>query len=400
MLHAVLDSYAMTCLNLNMKKLHLTTLCAILALSAAAQNKAVRIASVSPLSGAQASLGEMIKLGAQLAIESRQDDFSRLGLRVEISPQDDQASPDVGVAVAKRLVNDRDVIAVVGHLNSGVAIPASEVYKDHNLVMVSPANTNPRITDRKYLCVNRVCGRDDIQGPIAAEFAVTELKAGNIFVINDKTAYGQGVAEAFRKRAQELGARIVAFIGTEERANFQPLILQMKAQKPDLVYFGGIYDQGGVLIKQMREKGITAAFLGPDALDSSEFVKIAQETSKGAYYTTVAGPVEKYPAAAEFVKRFQERFGKKPESYALYSYDAAGVILEALAKFLRDNGKPPGREELCHAVRAVKWEGITGTIEFDSKGDRKKSDYHVMLIREPVYPGTLIKTITASPPEP
>ncbi len=367
--------------------------------SAAAQDKIVKIATVSPLSGPQASLGEMIKLGAQIAIESQQPAFAGLGLKIEILPQDDQASPDVGVAVAKRLVNDKDVLGVVGHLNSGVAIPASEVYKDHNLVMVSPANTNPKITDRQYLCVNRVCGRDDVQGPVGAEFAVGDLKAKNIFVINDKTAYGQGVAEAFRKKAEEMGAKIAVFIGTEERANFQPIILQMKVHKPDLIYFGGIYDQGGVLIKQIREKGITATFLGPDALDSSEFVHIAQEASKGVYYTTVAGPVEKYPAAAEFAKRFQERFGKKPESYALYSHDAAGVILEALRAFVKtNNGKIPSREELCHAVRAVAYEGITGTIEFNSKGDRQKSAYHVMLIKEGAYPGTVIKTITAAPP--
>jgi branched-chain amino acid transport system substrate-binding protein len=359
----------------------------------------IKIATCSPLSGAIASLGEMIKLGAQLAVEDGQASIGKLGFKLELTPQDDQGQPDVGVAVAKRLVNDPDLLAVVGHFNSGVAIPSSEVYKDYNLVMVSPANTNPKVTERKYANVNRVCGRDDVQGPVGAEFALNDLKAKKIFVVNDKTAYGQGVAEAFRDKAKALGAEIQGFVGTEEKSSFQALILQMKVYKPDLVFMGGIYDQGGLLIKQMREKGITATFMGPDGFDSSEFVNIAKDASKGVYHTTVAGPVDQFPAAAEFVKVFQERFKKKPESFALYSYDCAKVVIEALKVAIAENGgKKPSREQLCKAVRKVSVNGITGLVEFDEKGDRKLATYYVMLFKEPVYPGSVIKVITAGPP--
>lgn len=371
----------------------------LLAAWCARAESVIRIATVSPLSGTQAAIGEMIKLGAQMAVEENRDAFAKLGWTLELLPQDDQASPDVGVAVAKRIVNDPSVLGVVGHYNSGVAIPASEVYKDYSLAMVSPANTNPKITERRYPNVNRVCGRDDVQGPVGAEFAVTELKKKTLFVINDKTAYGQGIAEAFRDKAKALGANVVGFVGTEEKSNFQTLILQMKVHKPDFVYLGGIYDQGGLLLKQMREKGIPAPFMGPDGLDSSDFVRIAQDSARGAYYTTVAGPVEIYPAAAQFAKAFEQRFKKRPESFSLYAYDSANVIAAALRQLAAAApGQPPAREAVCRAVRAVSHQGITGPIEFDDKGDRRKADYYVMLLKDASYPGTPVKTITAAPP--
>ena len=368
------------------------------ALTGSAQ-QTVTLASLSPLSGPQAGLGEMIKLGAQLAIEEAKPRLAAAGITLEFSPQDDQASPDTGVGVARRLVNDPKIVGVVGTLNSGVAIPATEVFKDYQLAMVSPANTNPKVTDRNYASVNRVCGRDDVQGPVGAAFAVTDLKAKKIFVVHDKTAYGQGVAEAFQKRAKELGADVVSFTGTEEKSNFQSLILQMKVRKPDLVYFGGIYDQGGVLIKQMRERGVTATFLGPDALDSSELIKIAQGASKGVYYTTVAGPVDEYPAAKAFADAFKAKFGKSPESYALYSYDAANVLVKAIEDAsAAAKGTPVTRASVARAVRGVSLQGITGPIAFDGKGDRKQSEYFILLLNEAKYPGAVQKKITSGAP--
>lgn len=372
----------------------------VLALSLASAQTVIKIASVSPLSGPQSVLGESIKLGAQLAIEEAQPRFKAMGFDLQFAPQDDQATPDVGVAVARRIVNDPDLLGVVGHLNSGVAIPASEVYKDTNLVMVSPANTNPRITDRGYLNVDRVCGRDDVQGPVGAEYAVKTLKKTRLFVIHDKTAYGQGLAEAFANRAKELGATVVSFVGTEEASNFQPLILQMRAQKPDLVYYGGIYDKGGVLIKQMRERGLAMPVMGGDGLDSSELVKIAGKAVIGTFYTTTSGPIDTLPKAAAFAKTYKAKFGKEPEAYAAYAYDAANVILAGLEAAIKANGgKKPTREEVAKAVRQVKLDGITGRIEFDDKGDRKLSDYYVIYMKTDSYPGVVQKIIQFAPPK-
>ncbi len=363
------------------------------------RGEVIKVASGSMLSGPQSSLGEMIKLGAQIAIEDAAPEFDALGFDLQFLPQDDQAQPDVGVAVAKRLVNDPDVLAIVGHFNSGVTIPTSEVYKEVNLAMISPGSTNPRVTERGLNNVNRVCGRDDVQGPVGAEFAVNDLKAKKIMVVHDKTAYGQGIALAFRDKAEELGAKVVAVLGTEEKTNFQSLILQMRALKPDLVYFGGIYDQAGVLVKQMRERGIKAAFLGPDGFESSAFVEIAQNAAAGTYYTTVAGPAEKYPAAANFVKKFNERFGRSPEAYSLYSYDAAQVALAALKLAIAENGgTKPSRSQVTEAVRKVKVDGITGPISFNQNGDRAQADYWIIHFTEAKYPGTPVKSVNAAPP--
>jgi branched-chain amino acid transport system substrate-binding protein len=265
----------------------------------------IKIATQSPLSGGQAALGEGIKNGAQLAIEQLKGPIEALGFKVELVPFDDQAKPDVGVANAKQLVNDPDILAVIGHLNSGVAIPSSETYKDYDLVMVSPANTNPCITDRGYLVVNRVCGRDDVQGAVGAEFAFNELKVKTAFVIHDKTTYGQGVAEFFKKRFEELGGKVLGFEGTEEKANFDPLITAIQAANPELIYFGGIYDQAGVFFKQAREKGVKAIFLGPDGMDSSELAKIAGDAVVGMHYTTVAAPPTVYEGAKKFIRGLQ-----------------------------------------------------------------------------------------------
>jgi len=358
----------------------------------------IKLASVSPLSGSQAGLGETIKLGAQLAIEEAAPWFKEKGIELAFAPQDDQASPDVGVATARRIVNDKEILGIIGHLNSGVAMPSSEVYKEYDLAMVSPANTNPNITDRRYPNVNRICGRDDIQGPVGAEFAVNELKAKKIFIVHDKTTYGQGVAEAFRTKALALGAQVVGFDGTEEKSNFQSLILRMRVMRPDLIYFGGIYDQGGVLLKQLREKGITGTFLGPDALDSSEFVKIAQDAVIGSYYTTVAGPVDQFPAAKSFSERYQARFNRSAESYALYSYDAAQVFIEALKALITNTpGEIPTRAQVSAAVRGVNFDGITGNIAFDDKGDRKSAIYYIIKLETASYPGTTVKGISSSP---
>src|SRR4030095_9944134 len=234
----------------------------------------IKIASQSPLSGGQAALGEGIKLGTQLAVEKFKGPVEKQGFKVELVPFDDQAKPDVGVANARNIIADKEIMVVIGHLNSGVAIPSSEVYKETNLAMISPANTNEKITDRGYPNVNRVCGRDDVQGPVGAEFAVGTLKAKTVYIVHDKTTYGQGVAGAFKADIEKKKVKVVGFDGTEEKSNFDPILTPIKAKAPDMIYFGGIYDQAGVFLKQAREKGIKAQFLGPDGLDSPDLVKI------------------------------------------------------------------------------------------------------------------------------
>jgi branched-chain amino acid transport system substrate-binding protein len=340
----------------------------------------IKIATQSPLSGEMSAVGEGMKLGTQLAIEQLKGPVEKLGFKVELVPFDDQGKPDVGVANARNMITDKEILAVIGHYNSGVAIPSSEVYKEASLVEVSPANTNPLITDRNLPNVNRVCGRDDVQGAVGAEFAKS-LKIKSAYVIHDKTTYGQSVAEFFRDNAKKLGIEIFGFEGTEERSNFDPILTPAKAKNPDLIYFGGIYSQAAPLFKQAREKGIKARFLGPDGLDSSDLTKIAGKTVVGMNYTTVAGPVTVYPKAKEFARAYKEKFGKNPEPFGAQAYDSTAIALKAIENAIKaGGGKMPSREAVAAAVRKVKYSGLTGNIEFDGKGDPKKALYFVMQV--------------------
>jgi branched-chain amino acid transport system substrate-binding protein len=370
--------------------------------SAWAQKGVIKVATQSPLSGEQAAQGEYIKLGAQLAVEEAVKTFKTLGFELVFVPYDDQAKPEVGVANARNIVADPDILLVVGHFNSGVALPSSEIYKDSMLAMISPANTATEITDRGYPNVNRVCGRDDIQGPVGAKYAAQDLKLKSVYIVHDKTLYGQGVADAFRDEAKKLGLKIVGYDGTEERANFSPLIIPMKAKNPDLVYFGGIYHQGGLLLKQMREKGVKAVYLGPDGLDSSEMVKIAGQQVIGSYYTTVAGPPDAYPESVAFAKNFKQRFGKEVESFGMYGYDAALVGLKAIEQAIKElGGKKPTRAQVSTAIRKLKnFKGVTGSITFDSKGDPVKAKYFVLTFEKRLYPGKVVKVVEQEAPQP
>ena len=361
--------------------LALTTGIAVTA-PARAQDKTIKIATQSPLSGGQAALGEGIKLGTQLAIEKYKGPLEKMGFKVVLVPYDDQAKPDVGVANAQNIIADPQILGVIGHLNSGVAIPSSEVYKNVDLVMISPANTNPTVTDRGYKNVNRVCGRDDVQGVVGSNFAHDSLKPKTVYIIHDKTTYGQGVAEFFRNDAQKKGMKVLAFEGTEEKSNFDPIITPLRAQNPDLVYFGGLYDQAAPFFKQAREKGVKAKFLGPDGMDSSDLTKIAGKAVVGMYYTSVAGPVTVYPAAKQFAEEYKKAYGKNPEPFSAQAYDATAILLKAI-EAAAQGGKTPTRAAIAAAVRNVKYTGVTGTIEFNAKGDPKQALYFVLQVVSP-----------------
>jgi branched-chain amino acid transport system substrate-binding protein len=370
--------------------------------------KTIKIATQSPLSGGQSALGVDIKNGAELALEQLGGPLKDLGFTVTLAPYDDQANPDTGVANAKQIVADSAVLCLVGHLNSGVMIPSSEDYHTAGLVAVSPANTNPRVTDREYLEVNRIVGRDDVQGVVGAEFAQGTLGAQSVYILHDKTAYGQGLAEFFQKRAGELGMNVAGFEGTEEKANFDALITPILAANPDVVYFGGIYDQVGVFFKQAREKGYQGTFLGGDGLDSSELPNIAGDTliqGGGTYYSSVAGPANAYPDTAKFIADFTAKYGAEPQPFAAQAFDSMGICLKAIENAAKaKNNQTPTRAEVANAVRALTdYKGVTGTINFNAKGDLTSAKYFVIkvLSGDPsVWSGNKIeKTLDIAPPQ-
>jgi branched-chain amino acid transport system substrate-binding protein len=354
----------------------------------------IKIASQSPLSGGSSLQGEAIKLGGQMALDERKEEFKTLGFDLQLVPYDDQGDSKKGVANAENIGADQAILAVLGHMNSGVSIPSSVVYEKYNIPMVSPANTATEVTDRKLKVVNRVVARDDFQGPAGAEYAVKTVGAKNIFVIQDKTAYGQGLADAFKKAAEGLGATISGYEGiTVGEKDFNGVLNQVLSKKPDFIFFGGLYNEGGLIVKQAREKGITVPIMGGDALDSSGMVEIAGDTVKDVAYSSVSTDITK--TNKDWAAKYKEKMGKNPENYSVYAYDAMNVILNGVKKAIEDNGgKLASREQVRDAVRATKdYDGIATKVSFDDKGDNAYAKVFIYKFEGPSYPGTLISEI-------
>ncbi len=371
----------------------------------AATGTVIKVASQSPLSGPQSVLGTAIKNGAQLSLEQNGAMVSDMGFTVELAPFDDQATPDTGVANAKQIVGDPAILCVVGHLNSGVMIPSSEEYHNAGLAAVSPANTNPTVTDRGYAEVNRIVGRDDVQGVVGEEFARGELGIKNVYIIHDKTAYGQGVAEFFRQSAEKNGITVSGFEGTEEQSNFDSIITPILAANPDMIYFGGIYSQAGIFFKQAREKGITAKFMGPDGMDSSELAGLGGEAVKDMYYSSVAGPANVYEGTAKFIEDYKAKFGEDTQPFAAQAYDSMNICLTSIAAAIEANGgNIPSRAQVAEAVRATKdFSGITGSISFNGIGDATSAKYFVLQVgsADPAEwnNNTVVKALDIAAPE-
>jgi branched-chain amino acid transport system substrate-binding protein len=352
--------------------------------------KVIKIVTQSPLSGGSATQGEAIKLGAQLQIEEQKEEFKKLGFDLQLVPYDDQADPKKGVANAQLAGADKAVLGVVGHMNSGVAIPSSEVYEKNSVAMVSPTNTATEVTDRKLKTVNRICARDDFQGPAGAEFALKTLKAKNIFIVDDKTAYGTGLAKAFKEAVEKQGGKVVGYESiTVGEKDFNGVLNKVLAKKPDLIYFGGLYAEGGLLVKQARDKGLDIPFMGGDGLDSATLVEIAGASVKNTYYTSIAADPMKTDKGKKFAETYKKKFNKNVEGYSAYGYDAAGVLLQGIKDAIKANGnKLPSREQVRDAVRKVQnFEGVVTKVGFDDKGDNKFSKVYIYKFDEQKYPG-------------
>lgn len=371
-------------------------------------SKTIKIATQSPLSGDQSVVGVDIKRGAELGLEQMSAALTGMGFKVELAPFDDMANPDTGVANAKQIVSDPAILCVVGHYNSGVQIPSSEEYHNASLANVSPANTNPKVTTRGYAEVNRIVGRDDVQGVVGANFAFNKgMKS--VFVVHDKTAYGQGIAEFFKQEAERLGMQVLGFEGTEEKANFDAILSPVLAANPDVLYFGGMAFQGAVLFKQAREKGYMGMFLSDDGFDSPDAAKIAGDAlvqGGGTFYSTVSGPASVYPGTAKFIADFKAKFGSDPQPFAAQGYDSMGICLKAIETAAKaKNGEMPTRAEVTQAIRALQgYKGITGTFTFNKIGDPVSAQYFIIQVVSPDpakwAENTVVETLDIAPPAP
>ena len=337
--------------------------------AAASKNNVIKIGCAAPLTGDQAQLGIDTCRGVRFAAErANEKGMGVKGFKLEALALDDQHNPAQAVNVAKKFVSDNNVIAVIGHFNSSCTKPASAVYHEARMVQITAASTNPELSRQGFDTFFRVAATDDVQGPKGANYAVKKLGAQKIFVIDDKTTYGKGLADEFEKEARKLGITILGHEGiTQGDKDFTPLLTKIRPLAPDLIYIGGIYPEGALLLRQARGLGIGAIFMGGDGLATPIFIQLASaEIAEGTYATMVGGDMKKIPSAAEFVKAYEAKFGELGQ-WSAYGYDAANIVIQAIQKAGRKD-----REAVLKAIREIpSFSGVTGEVVFDAKGDNQ-----------------------------
>jgi branched-chain amino acid transport system substrate-binding protein len=338
-----------------------------------AQDLVVKIGHVGPTSGGIAHLGKDNENGARMAIDELNAKGVTIGgrkARFELLAEDDGADPKQGTAAAQKLV-DAKVNGVVGHLNSGTSIPASKIYSDAGIPQISPSATNPKFTRNGYKTTFRVVADDVHLGGTLGRYAIDSLKGKSIAVIDDRTAYGQGVADEFEKGVKAKGGRIVGREFTNDKAtDFTAILTSLKAKNPDVVFFGGMDAVAGPMLRQMKQLGINAKFMGGDGICSGELPKLAAGTmADSQVYCAEAGGVEGAGKKSmdDFNAAFKKKFNADVQIYAPYVYDAVNVMVSAMVKA----GSADPARYLPVLAKTEGYKGVTGTIAFDDKGDIK-----------------------------
>ena len=340
---------------------------------AMAQEHVVKIGHVGPMSGAIAHLGKDNENGARMAIEDLNAKGLSIGgkkIKFELLAEDDAADPKQGTAAAQKLV-DAKVAGVVGHLNSGTTIPASRIYSDAGIPQISPSATNPKYTRQGYKTAFRVVADDVHLGGTLGRYAVKELKGKAIAVIDDRTAYGQGVAEEFEKAVKAAGGQLVGHEFTTDKAtDFMPILTTIKGKKPDIIFFGGMDAVGGPMLKQMKSLGISAKFMGGDGICTTELFKLAGDAiGEGQVICAEAGGVDgaQKKGMEDFAVKYKKRFNDDTKLYSPYVYDAVNVMVDAMQ---RAKSTEPA-QYLPELAKTSGYKGVTGVISFDAKGDIK-----------------------------
>lgn len=337
-----------------------------------AQDAVIKIGHVAPTTGPIAHLGKDMENSARMAIE----DLNAKGLTIggkkvtfQLLPQDDASDPKQGTAVAQQLV-DAKVNGVIGHLNTGTSIPASKIYYDAGIVQISPASTGTAYTKQGFDTTFRVVANDGQLGGTLGRYAVNQLKGKSFAVIDDRSAYGQGVAEEFAKSAAAAGGKVVSRQYTTDKAtDFQAILTSLKAAKPDVVFFGGMDAAGGPMLRQMKQLGINAHFMGGDGICTTALSRLAGDAiGDGKVVCAEAGGVagEQKMSMDAFRAKFKTRFNADVQLYAPYVYDAMMVMVEAMKKADSSDPAKYGPE-----LFKIKYSGVTGPIEFDKNGDIK-----------------------------
>jgi branched-chain amino acid transport system substrate-binding protein len=336
----------------------------------ASEATVVRIGHAAPLTGVIAHLGKDNENGARLAIE----EINAQGLTIDgrkiqlqLDSQDDAADPKVGTQVAQRLVDDH-VVAVIGHLNSGVSMAAEKIYSDASIVEISPSSTNPDYTRQGFKTAYRVVATDAQQGPVLADYAAKTLGAKRIAVVDDATAYGKGFADEFTKGAQRFGAKIVARETTNDRAtDFRAILRKIRRLQPDAIMFGGMDATGGPFAKQAAALGIRAKILGGDGVCTDKVVELAGNAVQNLVCSEAGPALSKMDKGADFEKKYEGRFHTPVQIYAPFAYDAVYVVVDAMKR--ANSIEAP---KVLAAMPSTDYNGVIGHIAFDDKGDLKE----------------------------
>lgn len=343
----------------------------LIALSATGSLAQIKLGVAGPITGPSAAFGAQLRNGAEQAVEDINASGGILGQKITLHLGDDVSDPKQGVSVANKMVGE-EVRLVVGHFNSGVTLPASEIYAENNILMISPSATNPKITERKLWNVFRTCGRDDQQGLVAAAHIVKNFAGKRIAIIHDKTTYGQGLADETRKAMSAKGLKDVLYEGVNTgEKDFSALVAKLKAAKIDLMYWGGLHTELGLIIRQSRDVGFNIQVMGADGIVSDEFASIGGPGVEGTLMTFPPEPRNR-PEAAAVIKRFEAK-KINPEAYTLYSYAAVQVMKQAAEK-----AKSLDSRKMAEAIHSgMEFNTVLGKMSYDKKGDRTNLDYTV-----------------------
>jgi len=329
----------------------------------------VRIAHAGPLTGGISHQGKDDENGVQLAVDQANEKDIRIGgkrVKFVMQSEDDQGDPKIGTLVAQKLV-DAKVAAVIGHLNSGVSIPASEIYDKAGIPMISGSATNPALTERGLKTVFRTIGRDDQQGPAIALYMVNALKAAKVALVDDKTSYGEGLTSEVEKFLKSANVQAVGRERTTDKeTDFKAILTRIKAKNPDIVFYGGMDMTGGPMLRQARELGIKAVFAFGDGACTDEMSQLAGPAAEGMVCSQAGPPRE--AASPAFTKAFNAKFGDIKQYSPLY-YDATNAVIEAMKKA---DSIDPAR--FTPEIFNVSFAGATGTVAFDAKGDRRNAE--------------------------
>lgn len=342
------------------------------ALAAAAHAQDVVVATAGPMTGGDAVFGEQMKRGAEMAIKDINDAGGLLGKKLKLEIGDDQCEPKQALPVANSFVQKK-VVFVAGHYCSGVSIPASAVYQENGILQITPASTNPRLTDeakaKGWTTVFRTCGRDDIQGKIAGKYVAEKYKGKKVAILHDKTPYGQGIADETKKAYNAAGEKEALYDSFQKGdKDFTALISKMKAGNMDVVYVGSYHTEVGLMVKQAREQGFKAQFISEDALVTEEFWKIAGPAGEGLLMTFAPDPTSN-PAAKAIVDKFKAG-GYTPEGYTLYTYAAFQVYAAAVKAANSWDAK-----KVAAQIHGKTFDTVLGKLIYDDKGDVSNSNY-------------------------